>query len=246
MTERFDKIQRFVLETADMDIASDEWKNLLVSCAGLSDMVLQPCHTDLFAMYAVELLNWNRRTNLTAITDPAEVAIKHFADCLVPAQLIDDDSNLLDIGSGAGFPGIVLKIFKPSLNVTLIEASHKKVSFQKHIIRLLGLKNIEAYHLRAEEAAKKTNFIKNFDVIICRAFSALNNFVAMALPFLRQNGHIIAMMGKFSEQEMHRVREAESRYRLSSEIEKYCLPLIGADRSLVSMRYSVSAEDITL
>ena len=227
-----------------MNIASDEWKDLLMSCARLSDIVLQPCHAALFAIYALELLNWNRKTNLTAITDPAEVAIKHFADCLVPARIIPDDSNLLDIGSGAGFPGIVLKIFKPSLKVTLIEASHKKVSFQKHIIRLLKLEDIEAHHLRAEDAAKQANFTENFDAIICRAFSALNNFVSMSMPFMKQSGRMIAMMGKFSEQEMRMLKDAQVRYQLLSEIEKYRLPVIGADRTLVSMTYSVPTKPV--
>lgn len=217
-----------------MNIGSTEWKNLLVSGIRLPDILLQPHHAEQFAAYALELIRWNQKINLTAITDPEEVAIKHFADCLFPARIIPDGSKLIDIGSGAGFPGIVLKIIKPSLKITLIEASHKKVSFQKHIIRLLNLKDIEAYHIRAEDAAKNPNFSALFDAVICRAFSSADIFVSTALPFLNKSGRIIAMMGKFSEKEMQLVKDSELSYNLSARIEKYVLPIIEADRTIVS------------
>ncbi len=217
-----------------MNIDSTEWKNLLVSGISLPDILLQPHHAEQFAAYALELIRWNQKINLTAITDPEEVAIKHFADCLFPARIIPDGSKLLDIGSGAGFPGIVLKIIKPSLKITLIEASRKKVSFQKHIIRLLNLKGIEAYHIRAEEAAKNPDFSAIFDAVICRAFSSAVIFVSTALPFLNKTGRIIAMMGKFSEKETEIVRNSEISCNLAAKIEKYVLPVIDADRTIVS------------
>ena len=107
-----------------------------------------------FDIYLRELKAWNEKFNLTAIKEDREIVIKHFLDSLTPLRLIKPGSILLDIGSGAGFPGIPLKIVEPSLNITLIDSVNKKVTFMKHIIEELGLSGIEAIHTRAEDLAK--------------------------------------------------------------------------------------------
>ena len=153
-----------------MQIGSKKWQNLIYEGAKNLDIQIDKRKIEKFAIHALELMKWNQKTNLTAITDPFEVAIKHFLDSIVPVKIIPSNASLLDIGSGGGFPGIPLKIILPSLSVTLIDASRKKVSFLKHIIRILELKNIDALHIRAEEFANEPGVAKKFDVIISRAF----------------------------------------------------------------------------
>jgi 16S rRNA (guanine527-N7)-methyltransferase len=136
---------------------------------------------------------------------------------------------MLDIGSGGGFPGIPLKILIPSLSVTLIDASRKKVSFLKHIIRNIKLIEIDARQIRAEELAKEKPAKNCFDVIICRAFSRLDKIILKALPLLAKDGIIIAMKGKISESEI----ESAGKNNLSLSVEKYKLPFLELERTLV-------------
>jgi 16S rRNA (guanine527-N7)-methyltransferase len=217
-----------------MELGSIKWKRLIIDGAKSMDIHLDQKNTDQFAIHAVELMRWNKKINLTAITDPLEVAVKHFLDSIAPAQIIPPRSSLLDIGSGGGFPGIPLKILMPSLSVTLIDASRKKVSFLKHVIRTLKLENIEARHIRAGELAKDHTFAHAFDVIVCRALTSLDTFALMALPLLAKDGEIIALKGKEYEKEIESVGSLQEKFSL--RINKYTLPYIGSERSIVILR----------
>ena len=187
---------------------------------------------DQFSIHASELIKWNRKINLTTITDPVEVAVKHFLDSIISVRVIPEYGRLLDIGSGGGFPGIPIKIMIPSLSVTLIDASRKKVSFLKHVCRNIKLIEINARQIRAEELAKDKTFKNCFDVIICRAFSRLDKIIFKALPLLSKDGIIVAMKGKLSASEL----ESAGKYNLSLTEEKYKLPFLGLERSLVILK----------
>jgi 16S rRNA (guanine527-N7)-methyltransferase len=139
----------------EVDYDSSEWAHILVEGARTMGMCLELSQIARFAIHAKELMAWNRFANLTAITEPIEIAVKQFLDTLPLSPLLPRVSRVLDIGSGGGFPGIPLKIMRPDLEMTLIDASRKKVSFQKHIIRTLALKDIEARHVRAEELRRE-------------------------------------------------------------------------------------------
>src|SRR5438034_6549454 len=137
-----------------------------------------------FLRYRQELLDWNTRFNLTAITDPEEVLIKHFLDSL--SLLIAYDrpgARLLDIGSGAGFPGLPLKIARPHWQVVLLEATGKKVTFLRHMIELLQLTGIEAVHGRADDLSHKSEYRASFDVVTARAVASLSTLLGPAAPF---------------------------------------------------------------
>src|SRR5947208_10514903 len=124
--------------------------------------------------YCQELLDWNTRINLTAITDPEEVWLKHFLDSLSLLSVYDKpQTRLLDIGSGAGFPGLPLKIVRPGWQVVLLEATGKKVTFIQHVIETLHLKGVVAVHGRAEEFAHKQEYRATFDVVTARAVASL-------------------------------------------------------------------------
>jgi len=142
--------------------------------------------------YRQELLDWNTRVNLTAIKDPEEVLLKHFLDSLSLLSVYDQPTaKLLDIGSGAGFPGLVLKIARPQWQITSLEATGKKVTFQKHIIDLLHLNGVVTIHGRAEELAQKSEYRSSFDVVTARAVASLPALLEYCAPYCRVGGGII-------------------------------------------------------
>jgi 16S rRNA (guanine527-N7)-methyltransferase len=168
-----------------------------------------------FDLFLLELLRWNRKINLTAIRTERGVILKHFLDSLSVYPYLPPASTLLDIGSGAGFPGIPLKIVKPSLEITLVDSVRKKVDFQRHIIRKLGLKGIEAIHGRIQERTILKGLEGRFRIITSRAFSDLRNLLVLSVPFLEKGGWVIAMKGIVDDQEIRSLTETEgSRYRL--------------------------------
>jgi 16S rRNA (guanine527-N7)-methyltransferase len=216
---------------------SSEWADLLHEGANTMGISLDRSQIAQFALHATELLIWNKIANLTAITDPVEIAAKHFLDTFPVSPLPPSGSSLLDIGSGGGFPGIPLKILRPDLRVTLIDASRKKVSFQKHVISTLDLHDAEARHIRAEDLAREFRpASRRYDVIVSKALSRLDRFLDQALPLLDRPGMLIAMKGKSVGDEVETARpriEAES---LSLSIEKYRLPYVDIERCLVILR----------
>ncbi|MDR4507621.1 MAG: 16S rRNA (guanine(527)-N(7))-methyltransferase RsmG [Candidatus Brocadiaceae bacterium] len=202
---------------------------------------------DQFAIYAAELMKWNKNINLTAITSPVEIAVKHFLDSIAPAHYIKPMCSLLDIGSGGGFPGIPLKIILPSLSVTLIDARAKKVTFQKHIINVLKLQNTKACHGRAEDFCKSQSFTNPFDVIICRALSSFEKFVSVATPLLAKGGSILAMRGRDTEDDIKKFNsfllksfsaQDTSQKAFSLSVKKFTLPFIKAERTLFILKFT--------
>ena len=190
-----------------------------------------------FGVYLQELKLWNEKFNLTAIRDDRDIVIKHFLDSLTPCRLIPPGSKILDIGSGAGFPGIPLKIAIPSLNVTLLDSVNKKVSFMKHIISELGLTGIEAIHVRAEDLAKTRK--GEFDIVISRALASLAEFIKIGGPFLKPDGRLLAMKGSRAEEEVEAAADIMKKkgMRIRS-IEKLSLPLGAGDRGILVLEWA--------
>src|SRR5437588_9487666 len=142
--------------------------------------------------YCQELLEWNTRINLTAITNPEEVWLKHFLDSLSLLLAYDQPQiRLLDIGSGAGFPGLPLKIVRPEWQVTLLEATNKKVTFLRHMLEVLRLEGVEVVHGRAEELGRKHEYRAEFDVVTARAVASLPALLEYCAPCCRIDGRII-------------------------------------------------------
>ena len=145
-----------------------------------------------FLRYQQELLEWNAKFNLTAITEPEEVQLKHFLDSLSLLQVYDKPhARLLDIGSGAGFPGLPLKIARPEWHITLLEATGKKALFLRYIIDVLQLKGIDVVHGRAEEIAHEKKYRSSFDIVTARAVASLSSLLEYCAPYSRVNGLII-------------------------------------------------------
>ena len=228
-----------------MKIGSSEWSKLIIDGARAFDLDLDRHHTDRFAAHAAELLHWNKIINLTTITDPCEVAVKHFVDSLASAKLVSPGATLLDIGSGGGFPGIPLKVVIPTLSITLIDASRKKVTFLKHLIRTLKLEGIEALHIRAQDLAGDPAYRKHFDAITSRALTDLKSFIHQALPLLAPEGEIIALKGIVDQTEVETVRSymLEEQKKSGSNhrpyflaVETYKLPFTQSKRSIIKIR----------
>lgn len=148
-----------------------------------------------FELYYRELIDWNKRINLTSITDYEDVQIKHFLDSLTISKVVDlkkKGLKVVDVGTGAGLPGIPLKIVFPNLKLTLIEATIKKTRFLEQVISKLNLQEVEIIASRAETAAHDSSYREKFDVVISRALSALPNLVELMLPFCNIGGCCIA------------------------------------------------------
>lgn len=150
-----------------------------------------------FDRYAEMLTERNEKVNLTAITDTDEIRVKHFTDSLAAIDLIKTGATVLDIGSGAGFPGIPLKIARDDISVTLLDSVNKKVAFMNDVIADLGLKNIEAVHARIEDFPHKGEF----DVAVSRAVAELTTLAEYALPFVKVGGTFVAYKSEKAEAE---------------------------------------------
>lgn len=179
-----------------MDFSTPEWQHRLAEGAAGLQVELDARQTLLFARYAAELIHWNRRMNLTAITDPQEILSRHFLDSLVPLPILPPAARVLDMGSGGGFPGVPLKIAKAQMKILLVEASRKKVSFQKHLIRSLGLAGIDSQQRRLEPAPQRPIIPEGFDVVVSRAVADLPLLAAWACPQMAPQSLLVAWRGR--------------------------------------------------
>jgi len=196
-----------------------ENKDLLIEGARAFGVSLDEKAMEAFELYLKELLKWNQKINLTAIRSEKGILLKHFLDSLSVYPYLPEHSFILDIGSGAGFPGIPLKIIQPSFEVTLIDSVRKKVDFQRHILRMLGLKETEAIHGRVQDRRILQRLRGRFDITLSRAFSDLGTFLFLSFPFLKQEGTAIAMKGEVDSNEIGLLPGTEGiQYRLQKTI----------------------------
>jgi 16S rRNA (guanine527-N7)-methyltransferase len=186
------------------------------------------------AWLADELLRWNRTHNLTAITDPDEIREKHLLDSLTLLPLLGNTKCLLDLGSGAGFPALPLKIVRPDLEVVSIDAVGKKIVFQRHVARTLHLSGFTAVHGRAEALAKSPAYAHSFDVVTARALGSLPLLVELASPCLAPGGRLIAMKGAEGLAELTAAQPELQRWGFTCTGQRRLrLPQSGAERCLL-------------
>lgn len=208
---------------------------LLRSGAAEFGINLDDGELELFSRFAAELAKWNRKINLTAITGPDDVVLKHFLDSLTVAAKVALAGRVLDIGSGAGFPGIPLQIVRPDLEIVSVDAVEKKILFQRHAARILGLANFRAVHARGETL--QGTYRSNFDIILSRAFTDLLAFVKMVHPLLAAGGTIVAMKGSEGRNEVATSEHALEELGLSvEEVHEFGLPCCGDRRSIITLK----------
>jgi len=187
---------------------------------------------ELFEAYRALLLEYNGRYNLTAITEEREIFYKHFLDSAAGAFLFKEGATLAEIGSGAGFPSIPLKILREDLKFTLLESVGKKCEFLKVIVDKLGFKEMNIYNIRAEDAAKDSKFRERFDYATARAVARMNTLSEYCLPFVKVGGSFIAYKGEGKAE----IEEGKSAYKiLGGKLKKvfeYALPENYGERTL--------------
>lgn len=159
----------------------------------------------MYEIYSDYLIEVNSHTNLTSITDPEEIKIKHFEDSLSVLPYIKEGNKVLDIGAGAGFPGIPLRIEK-NFDLTLVDSVNKKVNFMNEVIDKLDLSNARAIHTRAEDFAKENR--ESFDVVVSRAVANMSTLSELCLPFLKVGGIFIALKGPKADEELEAAQNA--------------------------------------
>ncbi len=167
-----------------------------------------------FQRYSDELIQWNEHTNLTAITDPESIELRHFADslsCLLVMRPLSPDLRVIDVGTGAGFPGLPIKILFPELRMTLLEATGKKVAFLRHMIDVLGLKGVEIINDRVEAVGHDPDHREAYDWVVARAVAGLPTLAEYLLPLARVGGMVLAQKGESASQE---AQEAEHAIRV--------------------------------
>ena len=159
-----------------------------------------------FTLFYQKLIEVNAHTNLTAITVPDEVALKHFTDCVTLAGIIPQNVTLIDVGCGGGFPSIPLAIARPDLQITALDSTAKKISFVKSVAELIGLYNVDAVCARAEEYAQTKR--ESFDACVSRAVARLNILAELCLPFVKKNGMFYAMKSISATEELEESKPA--------------------------------------
>lgn len=162
---------------------------------------LQEEQLEQFFTYKELLIEWNKKMNLTAIEQEEDIITKHFIDSLSIATYIPDSTKVIDIGTGAGFPGIPLKILKKDLSITLLDSLNKRISFLEEVIRNLSLENIQAVHARAEELAHKEEYREQYDIAVSRAVAPMHTLLEYMLPYVKIGGKCICMKGPNLQEE---------------------------------------------
>lgn len=147
------------------------------------------------AAFAHALRKWNRTFNLTAVVEPSEIAELHFLDSLAIAPWVPEGARVLDVGAGAGFPGLPLALAREDVEVNLVDRTEKKVAFMKQAIARLGVQNARAFHARLEGRPVEEGWETPFDVVVSRAFAAPEEWLPFAAPYAREGGRVIAMLG---------------------------------------------------
>ena len=210
--------------------------NRLVLGAKKLGLNLSPTQIEQFEIYYRELIVWNKRINLTAITGYHDVQIKHFLDSLTLVPILNKSSatSVIDIGTGAGFPGVPLKIVCPSINLTLLDSVSKKTSFLNHLIASMKLRNARIVDDRAENLAHKELYREHFDMVLTRAVGIMSIIMELTLPFCKIGGFTVAQKKGSINQELDSAASAIAILGGQlSEVKKITLDEFGEERLLI-------------
>lgn len=211
---------------------------LLKDGAEMLGISIQDEMLDGFDKYYNKLIEWNERINLTAITNERDVVIKHFIDSLTLINYLPANAkNMIDVGTGAGFPGIPVKMVKKDLSLTLLDSLEKRIKFLNELINDCSLKGINAIHGRAEELARNPEHRESYDVGTARAVAALSVLCEYILPFVKVGGVFIAMKGSEIQKELDEAENAISVLGGELEVvEKFSLPFENMERHIILIK----------
>ena len=201
-------------------------KNEFIDLFSKGEMTVSDSQYDRLKKYSELLVEWNEKINLTAITDPEGISLKHFYDSVYPFTMVDlpENATLIDVGTGAGFPSCPLKIFRDDINLTLLDSLNKRIKFLQTVSDEIGL-SAQCVHGRAEEMGKNSDFREQYDVACARAVANLTELCEYCMPFVKVNGIFVALKGSNGLEEL---KSAENAIKiLGGKVEKaleYTLP----------------------
>lgn len=220
----------------------ERWRATLYDRAKDLEIVLTKKQLDQFEKYYELLIEKNKVMNLTAITEPYDVIEKHFIDSLsivkaISLEQMEQIHTVLDLGTGAGFPGIPLKIVFPDLKITLLDSLNKRIRFLNEVIEELELEQIEGIHGRAEDIAKKEEYREQYDLCVSRAVANLSTLGEYCVPFIHIGGLFVAYKGEKVDEEMQGVTKAfEALGACLEKVEQFQLPNTDMERKMVLVR----------
>jgi len=230
---------------ATAPVGSISWRQVLIKGGAEVGVELTTAMVDQLTTHAKQLAKWNRRISLTAVTKPLDVALKHFIDSLSIIPYLDDNKAILDIGSGGGFPGLPLAVARPELEVTMVDAVAKKVSFLKTVIRELAIPNCRARHYRVA-AVPNSNGDDNprrlgrFDAVVSRALADPEWCLRLAMSHLTPEGTVLMMQGRVEQGVASSLRalfrKFQPQHKITVEIHPVHLPFLQATRHLVVIK----------
>ncbi|MUV37941.1 16S rRNA (guanine(527)-N(7))-methyltransferase [Lentibacillus sp. JNUCC-1] len=209
-----------------------------VSALQAKGITLNQQQIDQFAAYYRILVEWNEKMNLTALTEEQDVYLKHFYDSVTAAFYVDlnGEKTICDVGAGAGFPSIPLKICFPDLAVTIVDSLKKRIGFLNHLASELGLTGVAFYHDRAETFGKNQKFRQTFDVVTARAVARMSVLSELCLPLVKKNGTFIAMKGSQGEEEMAEAHNAIELLGGSlKDVHTFYLPSEDSERTIITI-----------
>lgn len=211
----------------------------LAKAAADYGLKLTPEQYTAFAEYYQLLIEWNEKINLTAITEPGEVAVKHMIDSL---SCLDNNyfpikCKVIDVGTGAGFPGVPIKLYRPDLKLTLLDSLNKRLNFLQQVIDKVGLYDVELVHMRAEDGGRAVKLREKYNVAVSRAVARLNVLCEYCLPFVEPGGHFIALKGaKFKEEVIEAKKAVKALGGEITEVREVKLPGIEDVRAIIYIK----------
>lgn len=212
----------------------DKFSELMRFYGSKIDIVFDDEQLEKFYKYMELLLEWNEKINLTAITNPEDVILKHFIDSLTINKYIKKERTIADVGTGAGFPGIPLKIYRSDLKVTLVDSLNKRINFLNEVISELELNKIDTVHSRVEDFGKDGKYRENFDYVTARAVANLSVLSEYLIPIVKVNGQCVCMKGSNVQDELNSSKKAvDILGGKVANVDKFVLPDSDIERNII-------------
>lgn len=214
-----------------------EFTSILKEKASKINIEINDEQASKFYKYMNELIEWNEKINLTAITEPNDVITKHFVDSITIEKYVDNGAKIIDVGTGAGFPGIPLSIIRDDLKITLMDSLNKRIRFLDEVIEENSLLNVNTVHGRAEELGRNADFRGKYDVATSRAVASLNVLLEYLVPFVKVGGYCICMKGSNIDDEIKEAKKALEVLKCKVEkIESFELPGSDYGRNIIIIK----------